>query len=80
MIDPDGPVPVYLQIADILEGRITSGEFLPDRPLPSEKYLVEQYGVSRGTVRRSVEVLRDRGLAYTVAQRGSYVKDRSKKD
>ena len=77
MIDPDGPIPIYKQLADILEGRITSGEFQPNRALPSEKYLVEQYGVARGTARRSVQLLRDRDLVYTVPQRGTYVKDRS---
>lgn len=79
MIDPDGPVPVYLQIADALEGRIASGEFQPDRSLPSEKYLMQEYGVSRGTVRRSVGILRERDLAYTVPQRGTYVKNHTKK-
>jgi DNA-binding GntR family transcriptional regulator len=76
MIDPDGPVPIYMQLANILADRIESGEFQPNRPLPSEKYLVEQYGVARGTARRSVQVLRERGLVFTVPQRGTYVKDR----
>jgi GntR family transcriptional regulator len=38
MIDPEGPVPIYLQLANILADRIESGEFQPNRPLPSEKY------------------------------------------
>ncbi len=73
-IDPDGPVPKYIQLADILERRIASGELQPNRPVPSEKYLVEQYGVARGTARRAVDVLRNRGLVFTVPQRGTYVK------
>jgi DNA-binding GntR family transcriptional regulator len=77
MIDPAGPVPIYIQLADLLAARIDSGEFQPNRPLPSEKYLVEQYGVARGTARRSVQLLRERGLVFTVPQRGTYVKDRS---
>jgi DNA-binding GntR family transcriptional regulator len=73
-IEPDGPVPKYVQLADILERRIASGELVPNRPLPSEKYLMAEYDVARGTARRAVEVLRERDLVFTVPQRGTYVK------
>jgi GntR family transcriptional regulator len=73
-IEPDGPVPKYVQLADILERKITAGDLQPNRPLPSEKYLMAEYGVARGTARRAVEVLRERDLVFTVPQRGTYVK------
>lgn len=73
-IEPDGPVPKYVQLADILERRINSGDLQPNRPLPSEKYLMAEYDVARGTARRAVEVLRERDLVFTVPQRGTYVK------
>jgi GntR family transcriptional regulator len=73
-IEPDGPVPKYVQLADILERRIASGELQSNKPLPSEKYLMAEYDVARGTARRAVEVLRDRGLVFTVPQRGTFVK------
>ena len=73
-IEADGPVPKYIQLADILEQRIAAGELQPNKPLPSEKFLMAQYGVARGTARRAVEVLRDRDLVFTVPQRGTYVK------
>ncbi len=73
-IEPDGPVPKYVQLADILERRINAGELQPNRPLPSEKYLMAEYGVARGTARRAVEVLRERDVVFTVPQRGTYVK------
>ncbi|GAA1038038.1 hypothetical protein GCM10009557_52990 [Virgisporangium ochraceum] len=73
-IEADGPVPKYVQLADILEQRITAGELLPNKPLPSEKFLMAEYGVARGTARRAVEVLRDRDLVFTVPQRGTFVK------
>ena len=73
-IEPDGPVPKYVQLADILERRINDGELQPNRPLPSEKYLMAEYGVARGTARRAVEVLRERDVVFTVPQRGTYVK------
>ncbi|MFC6019553.1 GntR family transcriptional regulator [Plantactinospora solaniradicis] len=73
MIDPDGPVPVYQQVADVLAGRIAKGDLVPHRPIPSEAAIVQEFGVARGTARRAVALLRDRGLVYTVPQRGTYV-------
>lgn len=75
-IDRWNPEPVYLQLAAILRGQIERGELVPRQPLPSESYLVGNYGVSRGTARRAVEVLRDEGLVVTIAQRGTYVSER----
>lgn len=76
MIDPRGPRPAYLQVADIIAARIEAGDIPADKPIPSEESMRQEFGVARGTVRRAVEELRDRGLVYTVPQRGTYVKGR----
>jgi GntR family transcriptional regulator len=76
MIDPDGPIPVYVQIADIVAERIKRGELIPNRPIPSETQLRQEFGVARETVRHAVALLRERGLVYTVPQRGTYVSER----
>ena len=75
-IDRWNPEPVYLQLTAILRGQIERGELVPRQPLPSESYLVGHYGVSRGTARRAVQVLRDEGLVVTIPQRGTYVSER----
>jgi DNA-binding GntR family transcriptional regulator len=72
-IDRDGRLPAYVQLADILTERIRSGELPRGRTIPSEQRLVQDYGVSRGTARRAVLVLRERGLVDTVPQRGTFV-------
>lgn len=74
MIDPRGPVPAYVQVADIIAARIASGELQAGRPIPSEESMRQEFGVARGTVRRAVAELRTRGLVFTVPMRGSYVK------
>jgi len=68
MIDPGAREPVYLQLADILTGQIESGELPVGRTIPSEKTMQERYGVGRGTARKAVMVLRERGLVDTVPQ------------
>ncbi|MEV1288040.1 GntR family transcriptional regulator [Micromonospora sp. NPDC049679] len=77
MIDPLGPVPVYQQLAEILAGRIERGELQANRPVPSETQLQQEFGVARGTARRAIAVLRERGLVFTVAARGTYVSERA---
>jgi GntR family transcriptional regulator len=49
-------------IADELRGRIDSGELAAGALLPSESELSAAYGVSRVTVRKALELLRDEGL------------------
>jgi len=73
VIDHEGPTPLYVQVADAVRARIEAGELLPDRPIPSENQLVQQYGVARGTARKSIQLLRERGLVVTVVGRGTYV-------
>jgi GntR family transcriptional regulator len=67
------PTPLYVQLASILRGMITSGELQPRAPLPSESYLQQEQGVSRGTVRMAVAILRDEGLVVTIGGRGTFV-------
>jgi DNA-binding GntR family transcriptional regulator len=72
-VDPDSATPVYVQVAGILRARIEAGQLLPDRPVPSETQLQQEFGVARGTARKAIALLRDQGLVVTVKGRGSYV-------
>jgi GntR family transcriptional regulator len=67
-------LPVYQQIAEDLRARITSGEFPPGSPLPSESQMIERYGASRLTVRHAVAALRSAGLIETAHGRASMVR------
>lgn len=75
MIDPLSPVPSYVQVADAIAADITAGRIRTLMPIPSEAHLQQRYGVSRGTVRHAVAVLRERGLVITVQGRGTYVSE-----
>lgn len=52
----------YRAIADDLRQRVEAGEFGTGRLLPSESELSGAYEVSRVTVRKALELLRDEGL------------------
>jgi DNA-binding GntR family transcriptional regulator len=74
--DPLAPVPRYRQIAGILRERIESGDLEPDRPIPSEASIQQEFGVARETARRAVKLLRDEGWVVTVPGLGTYVRKR----
>ena len=60
----------YLQIADELRNRIADGA---GGALPSEAALGAEFGVSRVTVRRALELLRDEGLVHSRRGAGWFV-------
>lgn len=47
----------------------------PHAQLPSERQLSEEYGVSRMTLRRAIEVMQSRGYIYTVPSKGLFVSE-----
>jgi GntR family transcriptional regulator len=52
----------YHHIAEERRGRILSGTYAAGRLLPSESELSSEFGVSRVTVRKALEILRDDAL------------------
>ncbi len=78
-VPPWKPTPLrlmYEQIADHLTARIEAGELAPGAKLPPERELAGEYGVAYNTVRRAMDVLRERGLIVTMHGRGTYVAER----
>lgn len=76
-LDPMSATPLYVQLADVIAEKIKAGELAPDRPIPSENHLADEYGVARLTARRTAQELRERGLIITVRGKGSFVVEQS---
>jgi GntR family transcriptional regulator len=62
------------QIAAQLEERIRSSLHAHD-PLPTERQLMKDFGVSRTTVRQAIQGLISSGLVYKIQGSGTYVAD-----
>lgn len=60
-IDKYNPVPLYWQLAEVINSQISSGQLHPGDKLPTEHWLAETYHLSRVTVRRAVQFLIDNG-------------------
>jgi len=68
-----GPVPRYHQLKEILQQRIRSGEFQPGDQFPTEERLCQEYELSRGTVRRAINILVDEVWLRREQGRGTFV-------
>jgi DNA-binding GntR family transcriptional regulator len=66
-------MPPYQQIAADLRRRMESGELAPGDMVPSITSLTQEYGVSKGTAVKALDVLRREGLTRTVAGWGTFV-------
>ena len=61
-LDRSGPVPLYFQVAQKIEGAIMNGTLPAGSRLENEVSLGDRLGLSRPTVRRAIQDLVDKGL------------------
>ena len=66
-------LPIYRQIAEVLQLKMDSGEYEQGQQLPTEDELMEQYQASRNTVRGAIRELLIRGKVYTLHGKGTFV-------
>jgi GntR family transcriptional regulator len=66
-------VPLYFQIAEILKDRIEAATWSPGERFPSERELIEEFGVSRTVVRPALALLESDGQLVRIKGRGTFV-------
>lgn len=67
------PAPLYHSLGHIIRSKIQGGEWQPGQKIPSERRLMEQYSLSRATVRQGIEYLVREGVLYRRQGKGTYV-------
>lgn len=72
-INKDSVIPVYYQLAKILERQICEGKLQPGETLPTEHEFSAKYGISRMTVRRAISELITAGMVYAQKGKGTFV-------
>ncbi len=73
-VDPTSDLPLFAQLARQLREAVLSGEWDPDRPLPSVRALVALLRVNPQTVLRAYEELERDGLIERRQGRGTFVR------
>ena len=69
----DNNMPIYLQIAEIIEVKIISGEYSPGERLPSVRDLALTLKANPNTVQRALGDLEEAQLKYTERTNGKFV-------
>ena len=70
----------HQKIYSDVRNKVQSGELLPGERLPTERELVDLYGVSRPTVAKALSRLQQEGLIERRVGSGSFVRDTSEPD
>lgn len=71
-----GPLPVHMQISEMLIREIASGHLSDGERLPPERQMAAGFGIAVGTLRRALLDLTERGLLERVQGSGNYVRAR----
>lgn len=72
-VDKESPIPIYYQVAGIIRDRIANGEWEINEKIPSESAFIEEYGISRVTLRKSLDVLEAEGIIKKEQGKGMFV-------
>ena len=65
--------PAYLQVKAFVQQHISTGQWRPGDPVPSEATLMQQFGISRMTVNRALRELTAEGMVTRIQGSGTYV-------
>lgn len=67
-------VPIYVRLAEELEGAILGGRYGVGEQLPTEHALAAEYGINRHTAGQALNRLQSKGLIVRVRGRGTFVR------
>lgn len=67
------PIPLYIQLSDLFRQRVARGIWPTGSRIPSLEKIMEEFSVSRMTVRQAVDVLSREGLLTAERGRGTFV-------
>ncbi|MCE7792848.1 GntR family transcriptional regulator [Salipaludibacillus sp. CUR1] len=71
-LHPSNPLPLHVQLRNFIEKRIKIGDY--QEKIPSERELMDQFEVSRATVREAVSNLVNDGILEKVHGKGTFIK------
>lgn len=72
VIEPS-PIPLYVQVGDMLRDKIFKGKFEAHSKLPPESELGRLFSVSRITIRQALSNLQREGLIFKIPGKGTFV-------
>lgn len=74
MLPHDDRLPLYQRLHDELTTKIASGAWKPGEAIPAEAEFARAYGVSVGTIRKTIDTLVAEGLVERFQGKGTFVR------
>ena len=74
-VDRSSSQPIYSQLASWIETNIASGEWQSEYKIPGEVELSKSLGVSRGSLRKAIGILIEKGLVVQIHGKGTFVSE-----
>lgn len=71
-----GPLPMYLQVSEMLIRDIAAGRLADGARLPPEREMAASLGIAVGTLRNALDNLTEKGLLRRIQGSGNYVQAR----
>ncbi|HHV64577.1 MAG TPA: GntR family transcriptional regulator [Peptococcaceae bacterium] len=73
LLNPESAKPIYVQIAEWLEGEILSGNIREDERIYSQYQLAEMFNVNPATAAKGLNLLADNNIVYKKRGLGMFV-------
>lgn len=73
IIDEFSEIPKFQQLVDAVEEAVTDKSLLVGDKLPSVNYICKKHSLSRVTVFKALNILKDKGLICSVPNKGFYI-------
>lgn len=75
-ISSNPPIPLYYTLVEQIIKKIEDEELQAGSMIMSERELMDQYGMSRTTVRKAIDILVNEGYLYKVQGKGTFVQNK----
>lgn len=73
MINLDSDKSIYIQIAEIIENDILTGNLIEEEQAPSTNEFAKTYNINPATARKGLNILVDEGILYKKRGMGMFV-------
>ena len=78
-LDYQSRIPIYEQIVDGIEKYVALGILKENTQIPSIREMASNLGINPNTVKKSYDILENRGIITTISTKGTFISKDTKK-
>ncbi len=78
-LDYQSRIPIYEQIVDGIEKYVALGILKEKTQIPSIREMAGNLGINPNTVKKSYDILENRGVITTISTKGTFISENTKK-